>query len=271
MQAKFSTLRKGFLRPLFLYDSFPGTIFTLPAYDRSMNLTLPALAVTVLAGLMLTGCKGNTATGVVRHDTRSVELDKSEMARINLKIGAGELQIEGGSPNLLDAEFSYNVPSWKPILIDDSTGVRREIRIEEPSGVHGASHSEYKWNLRLNNDVPMDVVAQFGAGAGRMNLGSVNLRSLDVEMGVGNLDLDLSGNPQRDYNVDLRGGVGQATVILPASAGIIAKARGGIGAISVKGLEKRGDTWINAAHEQAPVTIHLNVEGGIGQIDIVAR
>lgn len=215
-------------------------------------------------------------TGPTRHETRVVELnhagtDQSEMARVSLKMGAGELQLNGGAPSLLDADFTYNVPSWKPILIDDSTGVRREIRIEQPNRSQASSNSIYKWNLRLNDNVPVDVVAHLGAGEARMILGSVNLRSLEVEMGVGELHLDLTGHPRRDYNVNLTGGVGQATVILPASAGIVASAHGGIGDISVKGLEKRGGSWINPAHEQAPVTIHLNVQGGVGQINVVAQ
>lgn len=215
-------------------------------------------------------------TGPTSHETRVVELnhagtDQSEMARVSLKMGAGELQLNGGAPSLLDADFTYNVPSWKPILIDDSTGVRREIRIEQPNSSQASSNSIYKWTLRLNDNVPVDVVAHLGAGEARMILGSVNLRSLEVEMGVGELHLDLTGHPRRDYNVNLTGGVGQATVILPGSAGIVANAHGGIGDISVKGLEKRGGSWINPAHEQAPVTIHLNVQGGVGQINVVAQ
>lgn len=224
----------------------------------------------------LAGCDMNVMTGPTKHETRVVELnppgsDKSEMARVEIKMGAGELQLTGGAPELVDCDFTYNVPSWKPMLIDDSTGVRREIRIEQPGSVHGASNSIYKWNLSVNNDVPLDLVAHLGAGTARMTLGTVNLRSLDVEMGVGELHLDLTGSPRRDYNVNLEGGVGQATVLLPASAGIIANAEGGIGRISVKGLEQRDGSWINPAHEHAPATIHLKVQGGVGQINIVAQ
>ena len=241
-----------------------------------MNRRLFSLTFSGLVVFLLVGCEANLATGPTQHESRTVRLDQSqngqsEMARITLKIGAGDLRVEGGSPDLVDADFAYNVPSWKPMLIDDSTGVRREIRIEQPAATHAGSHVAYDWNLRLNNDVPIDLVAHFGAGTGRMNLGSVNLRSLEVEMGAGELHLDLTGHPRRDYDVNLRGGVGEATVLVPASVGIVAKARGGIGDISVKGLEKREDSWINPGHEQAPVTIHLNVEGGIGQINIVAQ
>jgi hypothetical protein len=228
-------------------------------------------AVVPFLALALCGCEINTASGPEKHETRTVALNHTELARLNLKMGAGELRIEGGSPELVDADFDYNVPSWKPMLIDDSTGVRREIRIEQPSSSIHASNTIYNWNLRLNNDAPMDITAHLGAGSARMNLGTVNLGTLDVEMGVGELNLDLNGKLRRDCSVRLEGGVGQATVILPSSVAILSNASGGIGGISVKGLEKRGDTWYNPLHENGPVTIRLRVEGGVGQINIVAE
>jgi hypothetical protein len=240
---------------------------------RSLAVHQPLLLVACCA---LAGCGVNVITGPAKHETRVVELnppgsDKSEMARIDIRMAAGELELTGGAPELADCDFTYNVPSWKPMLIDDSTGVRREIRIEQPGNVRGGSNTIYKWNLSVNNDIPLDVVAHLGAGTARVTLGTVNLRSLDIEMGVGELHLDLTGTPRRDYNVNLEGGVGQATVLLPASAGIIANAEGGIGSISVKGLEQRDGSWINPVHQHAPATIRLKVEGGVGQINIVAQ
>jgi hypothetical protein len=230
------------------------------------------IAGAVVAAAVLTGCAFNIEHGgPAEHESAHIELDKSEMARVHLKMGAGELTVDGGSPKLVDAEFTYNIPSWKPIVHYSSSSFRGELSIEQPHGTATGSNVNYKWNVRLNDKLPLDVVADFGAGEARMNLGSVNLRSISVNMGVGQLRLDLRGNPQRDYDVHVNGGVGEATVYLPASAGISATAAGGIGEISVRGLEKRDGRWINPAHEHAPVTIHVDVKGGIGQITLVAE
>jgi predicted membrane protein len=125
--------------------------------------------------------------------------------------------------------------------------------------------------LKLNDTVPLDVALDLGAGEARMNLGSTNLRSVEVNMGVGEVTLDLRGKPARDYNVNINGGVGHAKVYLPSDVGVIATAKGGIGDINVRGLEKREGRWINTRHENAPVTIHLDVKSGIGQIEIIAE
>jgi hypothetical protein len=117
----------------------------------------------------------------------------------------------------------------------------------------------------------MDLVVQMGAGEAHLNLGGLNLRSVAFKLGAGEVDVDLRGNPKRSYDVQIQGGVGQATVHLPSTVGISATAAGGIGEINVRGLEKRNDRWINPGHENAPVTIRLDVKGGVGQIDLVAE
>jgi hypothetical protein len=117
----------------------------------------------------------------------------------------------------------------------------------------------------------MDLVVKMGAGEAHLNLGSLNLRSVVFDLGAGELDADLRGNPKRSYDVRINGGVGQATIHVPSTVGISATATGGIGEINVRGLEQRNGRWINPGHENSPVTIRLDVKGGVGQIDLVAE
>jgi hypothetical protein len=220
----------------------------------------------------LCGCDINIDHGgPVEHATQSVELDKSEMTRVDIKIGAGELDLAGGSPKLAEASFDYNIPSWKPIMRYDASSFRSQLRIEQPAGRHGGSNLTYKWNVKLNDKMPIDLMLDLGAGEARMDIGSMNLRTVQVNMGVGEIRLDLRGTPARDYSVNINGGVGHATVLLPSSVGIEANATGGIGDINVRGLEKRDGRWINPAHTNAPVTVHVDVKGGIGQIELIAE
>jgi hypothetical protein len=228
----------------------------------------------LLAALALTGCDGPASPalpGPLQHDTQAIELDKAEMVRVEMRMGAGELNVEGGSPRLLDADFSYDNPSLKPAVRYEASSFRGQLTIEQPN-VHGfGSASHYEWKLRLNNSVPLDVVTHLGAGNAEMNLGALNLRGVEVHMGVGNLDMDLRGDPKRDYNVEIHGGVGNASVRLPSGAGIVADARGGIGNIEAQGLEKHNGRWVNAKRQDAKVTIHLDIRGGVGNITLLAN
>jgi hypothetical protein len=110
-----------------------------------------------------------------------------------------------------------------------------------------------------------------GAVHAQLDLGSLPLRDVQVDMGVGQLDLDLRGEPKHDYNVRVHGGVGEATVHLPSSAGVYAEASGGIGAIETPGLRKVEGHWVNDAYDHSKVRIYVTVEGGIGAIKLIGE
>jgi hypothetical protein len=225
-----------------------------------------------LVALALSGCEINVERGgPVEHSTQTVELDKSDVVHVDIHMGAGELRLEGGSAKLMDADFAYNIPSWKPEVRYDSGGFRGELSISQPHAAHIRSNVNYKWNIRLTDRLPLDVETHLGAGEARLDLGSVELRSLDVHMGVGELRMDLRGNPQRDYSVQVHGGVGHATIYLPNDVGVAAEATGGIGHIEMRGLEKRNGEWVTPGHPHKPVTIRLTVTGGIGDISVIAE
>ena len=234
----------------------------------SLYGVLPAVAA--LSSVILTGCGEWEPPGPTRTEQRSVDLDKSEMVRVDLTMGAGEMSVRGGSPKLMEAEFTYNRPRLRPEVRYDATGFRGHLSVMEPSGSSHGTHSNYRWDLRLNDDKPIDMEVHFGAGEGRLDLGSLTLRSLTVHMGVGELRLDLRGHPKNDYEVSVHGGVGEVTIYLPEGVGVVAEAKGGIGGISARGFEKRDGRYVNDAYGHAKTTIRLDVRGGVGAINLVS-
>jgi hypothetical protein len=233
----------------------------------AMKLGLvPAIALSLG---FLSGCVSNLDEhGPLQTETRSVELDKSEYVTVDVRMGAGELSVRGGSPKLMDGEFSFRRLAMRPEIHYDASDFRGRLRVEEPSGVH-TGNTRYRWDLRLNDDKPLDLNVDFGAGEGRLDLGSLNLRNVEIHMGVGELRLDLRGTPKKDYTVSLRGGVGEATIYLPEGVGVVADAQGGIGGITARGLEKRGGEYVNDAYGRAKTTVRLDIRGGIGAINLI--
>ena len=227
------------------------------------------LAIATLRFGILSGCGPEfQVRRPIQTETQSIDLDNSDFVSVRLRMGAGELSARGGSPKLMDGEFSVRRLAMKPKIHYDASGFRGRLRVEEPSGVH-TSNSRYRWDLRFNDDKPLDLDVELGAGEARLDLGSLNLRSVDVHMGVGELRLDLRGKPKSDYTVNLRGGVGEATVYLPQDVGIVADAQGGIGGITARGLVKRDGEYVNDAYGRAKTTIRLDIRGGIGAINLI--
>jgi len=224
---------------------------------------LPALA----GILMLSACVvEREPTGPTQYDSKAIERDKSGQVSVNLEMGAGNLKVGTGTSKLAQAYFTYNVPSWKP-EVDYTAG---ELTIRQPG--HSRSHFgnvKYEWDLRLGRQIPIDLKVHFGAGEAQLDLGSLDLRSVSVDMGVGKMQMDLRGDPTQDYDVHINGGVGEATVNLPTKAGVYATATGGIGEIRVRGMRKDGDHWVNDAYENAKVKVRVDVKGGIGRIELI--
>jgi hypothetical protein len=237
-----------------------------------LTALLPAL-LSFTGCVVLTGCViDHNRTSAVEYSSESVELDQSEVVRVDLEMGAGDLRVSDGAQKLLRGDFSYNVPTWKPEVRYRSEGSRGVLTVKQPGSNHTATlgKTQYRWDLQLNNKVPLDLAVRFGAGQAKLDLGSLILRGVELNMGVGHLDMDLRGKVKHSYTVSIHGGIGQATVRLPADAGIYAEAHGGIGAIKVRGLRSMGGHWESDSYEHAENKIRIDVNGGIGEINLIA-
>lgn len=210
--------------------------------------------------------------GETQREQQAIDLAGAQSGRVTLTMAAGELRVESGASKLVEAEFTYNLDRLKPTVEHRTIGGETDVVISQSeTGSFNFGNVVSRWDLRLNNGVPLDVFAKLGAGEAHMNLGDLTLRTLDVGIGAGEVHVDLRGTPKRSFNVDIKGGVGETVVYLPRTVGISATAAGGLGTIAMNGLEKRGERWINAGHESDPVQITVDITGGIGEIQVNAQ
>lgn len=229
------------------------------------------LSVIAASCLLTAACEyDGTVPGPLRDEAVSIDRGNADHANVELDMGAGEMNLQGGADKLVEGTFEYNVDGWKPLVKSAVNGSHATVTIRQPEGVRLGGNKHYTWNLRLSNSALLDLAINCGAGQARLDLGSLRLRGIEVHMGAGQVDLDLRGHPAHDYEVKINGGVGQATLQLPEGVGIWAEAHGGIGSINVSGLEKHGDHWENELYDKAKVNIRVQVHGGIGEIRIIA-
>lgn len=226
-------------------------------------------SIVTVGVLGLSGCVVyHETTSEPVYDSRAVERDNAKEVNVHLTMGAGQMKVGSGTSKLMQAYFTYSAPAWKPEMRYESG----DLTVRQPP-THGANfnHNKYEWDLRFAQDVPLSFHVQCGAGQAQLDLGSLTLANVDVQMGVGQMKLDLRGTPKHDYNVNIQGGIGEATVRLPAGAGVYAEAEGGIGSIQARGLNKRGGHWENDAFSAPGPKIHVSVHGGIGSITLIGE
>ncbi len=80
--------------------------------------------------------------------------------------------------------------------------------------------------------------------------------------------MDLTGDYAQDFDASIEGGVGEATVLLPSEVGARVRAEGGLGKINAEGLQREGDSYVNDAYRDSEVTLDVDVQGGVGQINL---
>jgi hypothetical protein len=185
-------------------------------------------------------------------------------------MGAGELNVEPGAAQLLAGQF--RVPAdLMPQIKYDVAARRGYLTIRQPShqasGFRGLPDSV--WNLRLSDKLPTELAIKVGAGKSLLKLVGLDLRRLRVEMGVGEVDLDLNGRWATDVDVEVEGGVGEARVRLPREVGVRVRATGGIGDIKAENLRREGNYWINEQYGKSPIDLRIEVHGGIGSIRLI--
>ena len=238
----------------------------------SIGATIGTLAfVIVLVFLLWHGRSFSRRHGFYsgsKHTAQSVDLQGAKSAHAWLKLSAGQVTINGGANHLLDADFTYTDAYDDPRVDYSVAGGVGQLNISQDSHTPHFGRSQNDWNLHFSKDVPLELKLDMGAGQGDLHFHDIPLTRLGLNLGAGQMDVDLTGDRKSDLTADIEGGVGQATVRLPKNVGVIAHAAGGIGSIDVHGLRHDGDSYTNDAYGKSPTTIHLKVEGGIGQITL---
>jgi len=210
--------------------------------------------------------------GELQEDSRSVKLQGAETAEIELDFGAGELEVFGGADELMEGVFQYNIELWKPEIENQMRDSKAFLSVRQgnSSGIPAGNGKNF-WDIFLNEKILIDLIVDMGAGEGDLHLQSLNLRSLNIDMGVGDLSVDLSGFYSDDVEVLIDGGVGSTTVYLPRDTGVMVHVDKGIGSISSRDFIKKGDHLVNEAYGKTENVVRVDIDTGIGSVTLKLR
>jgi hypothetical protein len=251
-----------------IFDSFIFRDRTGTSTGEHFSAVSLALVVLILIfGLAI--WRGRAVRGRdIMHDTHAVELLGAHDVSANIEMPAGQLTVRGGNTRLLDSDFIYNQEEGKPSVDYSVSQGHGQLSItQEGHHIHfGTTHNT--WNLHFGSDEPLDLKLTMGAGESDLNLRDLNLHRLDINIGAGQMNLDLTGLRTANLDAVIQGGVGSGTIRLPKDVGVRVHAEGGIGSISTDGLTSADGAYVNSAYGKTPVTINLEVHGGIGEITL---
>jgi N-terminal domain of toast_rack, DUF2154 len=232
---------------------------------RYLLISIVAVATTILGG----ACQAQDV-GELQRESRTIQPENARSVFTELQMGAGELNVTGSADALMEADFAYNVADWKPRVNYEVSGDTGELSVRQGSGqgLNLGGDARNEWEVRFNDEVPTELRVEMGAGESALDLDSLDLEGLDLQMGAGTTTVDLTGDYGQDLDASIQGGVGEATIMLPSEVGVRARAQGGLGNINAEGLQKEGDSYVNDAYGDSDVTLEVDVQGGVGEINL---
>ena len=179
-------------------------------------------------------------------------------ARVILDGGLGRTTVTAlaaSSDNLFEADLRYlgdvdfevTGDKEKTLVLNNR---HHQVRVWN---VRGKQTPDLYTDVRLHPSLPLWLQVNGDIGKGELDLSGLNLMGLDLEGGIGKVDVDLPAN-SNNYRVQVDGGVGKTTLHIPDGATPIVDIDGGMG----------------ATHIVVPATaaVQINVDGKIGGVDV---
>ena len=231
--------------------------------DKRLGVAILALWLAALA------CNAIPTTRVdeLKTDTQAVTVDSATSARVQIEMGAGELSLQDGADSLMEATFRYNVAEWKPKVDYQESDTQGELSVtQQGEKLPVGDRLINEWDIRLSNDIPLDLVIHTGAGVSDLNLSNLSLSRLEIETGAGATNIDLTGSWDQDLNVSIQAGVGEITVRLPSETGVRVQMDTALVSVSADNLIKDDDGYVNRAFGTAAHTLTLDLQAGVGSV-----
>ncbi|HEY2460107.1 MAG TPA: toast rack family protein, partial [Candidatus Acidoferrum sp.] len=163
-----------------------------------VGIVIIVLLIAFFAGHGRTSAWHRHSNRAMQHHAETVERQNAKQVHTSIDMNAGDLTVSSGAGHLLDANFDYRDTEAPRVQyrVDNGDGDLSIDQDNSDSNYH--TTSDNSWNIRLAGDVPMDLKVNMGAGQGNLHLRDINLTNLELNIGAGQVDIDLTGDRKKD-------------------------------------------------------------------------
>jgi hypothetical protein len=204
----------------------------------------------------------------------SISLDGGQDAVIRVKHGAGRLQVsEGTDPDLLlSGTFGWGLDkvvkregSTLDVLLRPSQGVFPDVIFPWTwSSGHGLD-----WAVQINQDIPLSLSFETGAGDAKLDFSQLNVKDLDLQTGASSTTLTL---PEKagQTTVQIEAGVASVSIKIPENVAARIEKEGGLASIQIdqERFPRHGDVYLSDDYESSENKIDLKIEAGLGSVRV---
>jgi hypothetical protein len=127
-------------------------------------------------------------------EQRTVEIDGAEQVEARIIQSVGELYLSGGATTLLDGTFTFPEHLRPIIEYRVMQGIGKLLVDHERPRRNVGRTDRMRWDIRLHDQVPLNLTIDQATGTSRLDLSTLQLDSLKVAKATGATAIDLSGN-----------------------------------------------------------------------------
>ena len=154
------------------------------------------------------GCN-TVVSGKVNEESITIKKDKAKELDVELNLSAGELTVSKGAEDWVEGSIQYNKKKLEPEVIYNRKRNKGNLTIEQDN-LNNVNFSDIKneWNLKLSDDIPINLYVHSGASSTELDLQGLMLEKLDIDAGIGELHVDLGGDWENSFETNISTGVG---------------------------------------------------------------
>lgn len=202
----------------------------------------------------------------------SQPVENVQSADLELNLGVGELDLGALDTSSTDWILgTVSAPGNRQILVEsESNSGVAALKISSEGGSTFFGNPSERWNLDLSPAIPINLSVDAGVGGSKLDLNALNIPQLDVNTGVGGLQVVMPAHAGT-VSATLDGGVGGLTVLIPEGVPARIRTSTGVGGLSINQSRFPNigeDLYSSPDYDTATNRIDLSVDSGVGGITI---
>jgi hypothetical protein len=199
-------------------------------------------------------------------DVTTIPLGDAQSANISINSGMGRLVVKGGTGALIESRVYAKDREGRPVFGSTNAGSEKTVTMMENTGENLHHISPKRWDIMITDKVPVTLTVQIGIGDSTLDMGTINLTSLDVSSGVGNTRISFDNYQGSDFHAKIVQNVGDLTIRVPKDRNIRISVQKNIGDIMSNGLKSENDMYVTSGRPG----IEISVTQGVGKVTLEA-
>jgi hypothetical protein len=241
---------------------------------RDIWLTIIVVVIFLLASFIIpvsNRFNGNWGSGSTsREVSKVVSITKDATvadASIDIKAGATNLTLNGGAEKLVDG--TYNSNGADLVETSNVVGTQQLVTLETKSWGHGwfnpFGHRQ-NLDLKLNNDLPLNLDVDAGASTAHIDLTNVSVKTLKLDMGASTIDLTF-GKKLDVATATLKTGATTLDLRFPRDLGVRLDLDAGVTTKTLPEFADQGEgVYLSTSYSTATKKLNLTLDAGVSTI-----